>query len=118
LIDTVHGEQHSNGDQERILHEMLNRVITNFKVGVATVISAKDLRSSTLRTNYWAMLAKWWCTRQRLTPHKMYMTVIQYCKIFLSMQTSTSPKIDTSLWTTLLTHKNGIITDDDHSVLW
>jgi len=71
-------EYHSNGDQDR----------SSWNVGQ----DHHDLRCANRRSdsapgvwiehiiNYWAVLAKWWCTRNKLTPHKTYMSVRQVCE--------------------------------------
>ena len=49
----------------RISHEMLDRVTTNLNVRVVTVIQRQGGQILHIIT-YWAVLAKWWCTRKKL----------------------------------------------------
>jgi len=75
----------------RIPHEMLDRVITNFNVRVATVIHPQGVWIE--NTINKLSCARKMCKREKSTIHKTYMSVRQvykkYCEVFLSIQNAT-----------------------------
>ena len=87
----------------RIPHEMLDRVNTSFKVRVATLIQHQRAWIGQI-INYWAVLARWWCTRKNLDHIKLACPWDSPLKKLQSITFNTKchlSKMDTSFWTIL-----------------